>query len=665
MQAISQLDLSYDQNFITIGYAALQYNRHGKIRYRYQLVGLNEEWIETNEPTVQYTALRWGTYTLKLNASNTSGIWSKHIRVLNLIIHPPWWATWWAILLYLAGAAIVVYTLVRSYVNQQEAKQLKKIDAMKARFFTNIAHEFRTPLTLIMGPVETLKKRLKSNDDQYQLGLINQNAVQILELVNQLIDLSKAEANVLRVNESSGDLQAFIQQLVHSFESHAEEKKIQLTFQAGELHKQAWFDAEKLARIITNLLANALKFTPIGGKVAVELTAASYKSAKLRRQYPQQETWLQLTISDNGIGISPEKLPFIFDRFYQAENGSIDVLKYGQTSQNNGEGAGIGLALVKELTELQSGTIQVTSQPGLGTTFTLLLPYRPSTSPQEKYPLPPTKLDIQSASVKSEIRAKDIPSENQADKTSLILLVEDNEILRDFIVENLLGTYTVHQAKNGYEGWEQAINLVPDLIISDVMMPIMDGYTLCHKLKKDPRTSHIPVVLLTAKVSVDDRLEGLSLGADGYIAKPFHIQELQLRIRNLLEQRRQLQQWVLASITSTDPPTKAPAPTDPLIEKLCQLVEEHLDEAAFGAEELTLASGMSRMNLHRKLRALADTSTGEFIRNYRLKRAAQFLREGHSVSETAYLVGFEDPSYFARSFRKVYQMTPSTFSRTN
>jgi signal transduction histidine kinase/DNA-binding response OmpR family regulator/ligand-binding sensor domain-containing protein len=656
VQAISRLDLPYNQNFISIDFAALQYNRQGKIQYRHQLVGLDKTWIETHEPVVQYTDLRWGRYILKLNASNTSGIWSKYIRELTLVIRPPWWATWWAILLYIAGIVGLGYILVRAYLHQQEAKQLKAVDAMKAHFFTNIAHEFRTPLSLILGPVETLKKRLHNYDDQYQLDLINKNAAQILELVNQLIDLSKAEANVLRLNESLGDLRAFLNELVNSFESQAQAKSIQITFQAERVDPQYWFDTEKLERIITNLMINALKFTPVGGKVNVILALAPQQPDTFTHQHRNQVAWLQITISDNGTGIESENLSYIFNRFYQVEGARTEVPKSGQVAKLAHEGMGIRLSLVKELVEFQAGTIEVISKASLGTTFIIRLPYRTATS--EPTPLPDIVPEPGTSSETSQ-------GEKQSGQTSLLLLVEDNAILRDFIVENLAHLYTVHQAKNGAEGWEQAINLIPDLVISDIMMPVMDGYALCQKLKKDPRTSHIPVVLLTAKASVDERLEGLSLGADDYIAKPFHIQELQLRIRNLLEQRRQLQQWVLASITSTTSPANAPSTTDPLIEKLCQLVEEHLDETAFGAEELTLASGMSRMNLHRKLRALADTSTGEFIRNYRLKRATQFLREGRSVSETAYLVGFEDPSYFARSFRKVYKTSPSAFSRTN
>ncbi|QMW03538.1 hybrid sensor histidine kinase/response regulator transcription factor [Spirosoma foliorum] len=667
VQAITHLDLPYNQNFITIDFAAMQYNRQGKIRYRYQLVGLDQQWIEPREPIVQYTDLRWGAYTLKLNTSNTSGIWSKHIREITLVIRPPWWATWWAILLYIFGIAALGYMLVNAYLTKQETRQLKAVDLMKARFFTNIAHEFRTPLTLILGPVETLKKRLHTYDDQYQLNLINQNAGQILELVNQLIDLSKAEANGLQLNESLGDLKSFVHKLVSVLEPQAKAKSIELTFQAEDMPPQYWFDMEKLERIINNLTVNALKFTPVGGKVGVDLAISPLPLGKSIPKNKEQTdvSWIQLSVSDNGIGIASENLPYIFDRFYQAKNNQIELLKSGQAYYLQQEGSGIGLALVKELVEFQSGTIQVTSTVNSGTTFIVRLPYRSVTTELSTPSVTAVKSATQPVDIEVEPVVQRIPKRKPTDKTSSILVVEDSEVLRDFIVNNLLDSYSIHQAENGLAGWELATSLVPDLIISDIMMPGMDGYTLCKKLKEDSRTNHIPVLLLTAKAAVNERLEGLALGADAYIAKPFHIQELQLRIRNLLEQRHQLQQWVLASLTSTAPVEEAPAPTDPLIEKLCQLVEERLDEPTFGAEELTLASGMSRMNLHRKLRALVDTSTGEFIRNYRLKRAAQFLREGHSVSETAYLVGFEDPSYFARSFRKVYKMSPSAFARTN
>ncbi|GAB4028468.1 hybrid sensor histidine kinase/response regulator transcription factor [Spirosoma gilvum] len=661
-QAINRLTLSYDQNFITVAFAALQYNRQAKIRYRYQLEGLDEDWVETNQPLVHYTDLGWGTYRLKLNASNTAGIWSDNIRLLTLTIRPPWWATWWAILLYIAGLLAIIYVLIRSYLHQQEAKQLKEIDVIKARFFTNITHEFKTPLMLILAPIETLRQRLQTNEDQQQLDLINQNATQLISLVNQLMELSKAEAHILKLNESQGDLVAFVNQLVQSFEPKAATQGIELVFENENMDSDYWFDHDKLERILSNLVSNALKFTPVGGKISVHL-ASFYKSYTTSEPtvIANRPAWVRLTVRDNGLGITPDKLPFIFNRFYQIDAPDTPVATDSDNQYLSQKGMGIGLALVKELIEFQSGTIQVESTTKAGTVFTVELPYR--SSPSSTSPFLP--LSEQPATNESEPDSKiEVQTEEiTSDKAPVIVVVEDHTVLREFIISCLPSSYQIHQAANGQEGLELALSLMPDMVISDVLMPVMDGYTLCDQLKKDPQTSHIPVILLTAKSSVDSRLEGLALGADDYIAKPFHVQEFRLRVRNLLEQRRQLKRWFLASLTSPEPLSNAPAPTDPLIERLCQIIEQHLDDTAFGAEELTVASNMSRMNLHRKLKALTDTSTGEFLRNYRLKRAAQFLRQGYTVSETAYLVGFEDPSYFARSFRKVYNMTPSTFSK--
>ena len=649
-QAIDHLELNYDQNFVTIAFAGMQYNRQAKIRYRYQLVGINKNWVETSRPTAEYTDLRWGHYKLLLNASNTSGLWSKYIRELTLIIRPPWWATWWAILLYILVFLGISYVLIRSYLNKQESKQLKAIDAIKKRFYTNITHEFRTPLTLILAPVEQLKQRMHSSTDQQQLEIISQNANQLLGLVNQLMDLSKAEAHVLTLRESQGDLVEFLNRVVQSFEPKAIAKGIQVILRIDQTNAYFWFDTDKLERIVYNLLANALKFTPVGGKVVISLSVDNkYELINSTETHSEQISLVHLEISDNGIGIPAEKLPYIFDRFYQVDNASIE--------QQNG--MGIGLALVKELVEIQHGTIQVTSKPSIGTTFHIDLPYRQATPVSVTAPPPPVLATVEHT---ESIHELNLP-EQRSDGAPVILVVEDNVALCDFIVDNLPDSYNIHRAENGAEGWEKALQIGPDLVISDVLMPVMDGYTLCSKLKKDLRTSHIPVILLTAKTSIDSKLEGLSSGADDYIAKPFYVQELQLRIRNLLEQRRQLRKWVLSSITNPDSSSASESVADPLIVKLCEVIEQNLDDATFGVEELIMASGMSRMNLHRKLKALVDISTGEFIRNYRLKRAAQMLRQGRSVAETAYLVGFEDPSYFARSFRKIYHKTPSAFSK--
>jgi signal transduction histidine kinase/DNA-binding response OmpR family regulator len=603
----------------------IDYQRIGLLLLQLLYNGINQEWMHINTWLYHPTSPR------------------------ELFSRPYWWFTWWAIPLSILAMSSLAYGLVRYYTKHQEAQQLRVIDAMKARCFTNITHEFRTPLTLIIGPAQQLKERLHKPDDQYQIDLINQNANKLLGLINQLMDLSKAEAGILQVNESQGDIAAFVARLVQSFHNHAQSKGILLVFRADQMASHYWFDAEKLEHIVTNLIANALKFTPVHGKVTVSLSVNEVllplKSATARID---QSSWLHLEVSDNGVGIASDKLPHIFDRFYQVHNDKMDLNEKDQLI-NQPKGTGIGLALVKELVDIQQGTIQVVSKKSIGSTFTVHLPCRRADSARISAVahLPDTAPNLDS-------------SKGTTPERPVILLAEDNVSLGDFIASSLPSFYQIHRAMDGVEGIQQAVDIVPDLIISDVLMPRMDGFTFCRRLKEDSRTSHIPVILLTAKASVESRLEGLSSGADDYIAKPFNVQELQLRVRNLLDQRRQQRDWIMASLASPDPHSDSPAPTDPLLQKLTQIIEDHLDESSFGAEELTLASGMSRMNLHRKLKAL-----GEFIRNYRLKRAAQLLRQGHSVSETAYLVGFEDPSYFARSFRKVYEMTPSAFAQTN
>lgn len=659
VQSIYQLKLPYNQNFVSVEFAAMQYNSLTKVHYRYQLEGLDAGWVITDQPIAQYTGLRPGHYRLRMNATNTSGVWSNHIRELLFIINPPWWESLWAILLYILLIIAVAYIFIRSYLNYQEAQQLKNVDAVKARFFTNITHEFRTPLTLILSPAERLKVRLPKVEDRLQVELIEQNANKLLGLINQLLDLAKADGNMLQLNENQGELGSYLEQLVRHFETEATDQQVTLRFVADTLPYQYWFDHEKLDRIVSNLLANALKFTPKGGHITVSLKLIYTETAMgVTEPQPNPKTWFRLVIADDGIGISETVLQHIFDRFYHAEKNRGP--RYG--------GAGIGLALVKELVELQSGAIQVKSKEQAGTTFTIDLPYRQASVRSEQivtlFSSPVVSTEPKPDELEEDDRVQD------ANDSPVILLVEDNESMGMFLANSLPAYYEIHRAQNGLEGLERAFDLIPDLIISDVMMPLMDGYTLCANLKNDDRTSHIPIILLTAKSTVADRLEGLSLGADDYITKPFSLKELQLRMRNLLDRQKQLQQWFQTRLSSPTPlpadlAEMTPMQQDPLLEKLVTIIEQHLDDASFGVEELIDQSGFSRMNLHRKLKALTGESAGEFIRTYRLKRAAQFLREGRPVSETAYLVGFEDPSYFARSFRKVYQVSPSSFAKEN
>ncbi len=661
IQAVDQLVLAHDQNFITVGFAALQFNRPGKNRYRYRLAGLENDWKETDRPLVTYTNLPADDYVLLLNATNTSGQWSPYVRRLAITIRPPLWATWWAYLLYALTIGGLVLAGSRFYFNrlrlrqtlalqkremilkQQETEQLRAIDEMKSSFFANVTHEFRTPLTLILAPTEQLNRKLRDPDDQRHLSVIDRNANQLLGLVNQLLDLSKLEAGALPVVEVRGHLGQFIGQTVESFREVGQMRGVELVFEGETSAGMYWFDADKLARILNNLLSNALKFTATGGRVILEL-ATMVKGVELR-------------VSDTGRGIAADQLPHIFDRYYQATDHPIDNAQpeTAQPPDAATPGTGLGLALVSELVNLQKGRLRVTSEAGRGTVFVVELPYRPCT------PISSKLIVGGDRRVTPESPA---PNEETEDNRPLVLVVEDNDEMARYLIESLPSHYRLLRAKDGQEGLDQAMAELPDLILSDVMMPVMNGYALCQRLKTDLRTNHIPVVLLTAKVSLENRLEGLTLGADDYLAKPFHVAELLLRVHNQLVSKQRQREWVQASLSNPDPTSTQPDsdPIDPFLTRLYALFEANLTDSGFGLEQMLSELGMSRTNLFRKVKALTGLTAHELLRNYRLKRAAQLLRSGVSVSETAYQVGFESPAYFSKCFRQLYQLSPRAFA---
>ncbi|MDF7819963.1 two-component regulator propeller domain-containing protein [Runella sp. MFBS21] len=664
IHAVNELDLPYHQNFLTLHFAALQFNRSGKNHYRYKLEGVDDDWVETGQPQAIYTTLAPGRYTLLVNASNTSGTWSPYVRRLVITINPPFWATWWAYVLY----GIIVLGSIRYGIRlrlnrlelqqavalrQQEARQLRELDEMKSRFFTNVTHDFRTPLTLILSPMPGLIQELAGSRYVKRLESVSSNARHLLSLINQLLDFSKLEARALAVQETKGNIGLFVEQTVGLFQEEASRKGITLSVLSA-IRDTYWFDDEKLGRIIANLLGNALKFTPKGGQITVSL----YVSADL-----------ELVISDTGVGIAADKLPLIFDRFFQqSANGSKDTQEDGFNPSTDPQmGTGIGLALVKELVQLQQGHIAVESTLGQGTTFRVTLPYRRAD---------PAGTAKEVVEPFIEFTPADIPILHESySEPPHLLLVEDNSELADFIADSLPAFYRISRAINGTDGFQQALAELPDLVISDVMMPVMDGYTLCQKLKEEEQTNHIPVILLTAKVTFENRLEGLTRGADDYLTKPFHVQELVLRTHNLLERQRRYRERMRQELArpipaKLDPPSESsatlaePVPLNPFLEKLYAIVEEKLDDSSLSVEQLADQLHLSRSSLHRKVKALTGLATGDIIRIYRLKRATQFLQQGYNSSETAYCVGFDSPQYFAKCFREQYQMTPSEFARS-
>ncbi len=675
INSLPQITLDYNNNFLTFEFAALEYNITEKLQYRYRLKGFDDNWVGSgNDNTATYTKIPPGHYVFLINATNTAGRWSEHIKTLNVVVEPPFWETWWAYCLYGAAIAGLIWGYIQYRLSQvrlhgevvvkeREAAQLKAVDELKSRFFSNITHEFRTPLTLILTPAQRLKSIIQGDTEHRLLSAIERNSHQLLRLINQLLDLSKLESGSLAVHESGGDIVEVINRIVQTFQEEAESKGIGLTVTDELSASRYWFDSDKLEQVAGNLVANALKYTA-EGSIRITLFAGNSLDKK-EAQQDKKTTGVSITVSDTGIGIPPERLPYIFNRFYQVDDNTLRKLGHIQP-----HGSGIGLSLVKELVDLQKGSITVDS-PGTEpwqTTFTVWLPYRlvndndvhfkssgdaPANNTVSSLPDP--------ALIKNETP--------EGEEALSVLLVEDNAELAYFIGDSLPPIYKISHAANGKEGLEKAISGMPDLVISDVLMPVMDGYEFCKELKTDERTSHIPVIMLTAKASFDDRIEGLTLGADDYLTKPFHVQELQLRVANLLDRQRRMRDKLRKEISQPDTAKTFPVITEPetvqdaFIKKLYELVEEYLDDTSFSVQELATKIGMSRTSLHTKLKTLTGLPAGDIIRNYRLKRAAQFLKEGFNSSETAYKTGFESPAYFSKCFKDFYRLTPLEFAQ--
>lgn len=560
----------------------------------------------------------------------------------------------WAGLAILTALLVIALQIYSSYrrrtlelrAESREAGRLAELDAFKSRFFTNISHEFRTPLTVILGMAGQLKSRLgAATGGEAEVvraaAFIQRNGEHLLRLINQILDLAKLEANTLKLNYIQGDLSTFLPYLAESLHSLADERGVVLRVEAPETPVWMDYDPERLRQVVHNLVSNAIKFTAKGGEV-------------LLRVFETGPT-LKFVVSDTGIGIAPEDLPHVFDRFYQASNAE----KIGAG------GSGIGLSLTRELVRAMGGEITVSSTPGKGTAFTVTLPVRnraetaaepiiAATSPGRATPPLPS-----------------LPAEN-ADELPALLIIEDNSDVAEYLRSCLHDQYHLMLAANGREGIEKALENVPDLILSDVMMPEKDGLDVCKALKNDARTSHIPIVLLTAKADVESRLAGLRRGADAYLAKPFVEEELRITVANLLEIRRKLQEKYRAAdfgLPAAEP-AEAQAPgsvfdlEDAFLQKTIALIDENLDDAEFGNAELSRNMLMSESQLHRKIKALTNLSLSVFIRSIRLRRGRALLQTSDlAVSEIAYAVGFTDPAYFSRTFSTEFGIAPTAIRK--
>ncbi|MEE4255915.1 MAG: two-component regulator propeller domain-containing protein [Bacteroidales bacterium] len=672
--------LNHDQNFFSFECSALDFLDPEKNQYAHYLEGLEDDWIYTgNNRIATYTEVPPGNYTFHVKGSNNSGLWNEKGTSISVTIFPPPWKTWWAYLIYSIVFLAIVYSIIRFFlkrlqllhkleIEKVEAKKMKELDSMKSRFFANISHEFRTPLTLILGPLEKTLTSV-SGEVKNNLVIMQRNAHRLQKLINELLNLSRLEAGEMKLQASRHNLVEVVNGYVQSFESLAKHRHIELSFQSEHDDIQVYFDQEKLEIVLNNILSNAFKFTTEGGQITITVRS-QITNHKNQNTYGLDYDCAIISISDTGSGISPENLPHIFDRFYQANDPDSQLQ----------EGTGIGLALTKELVELHHGRITVESIAGKGSAFNVILPLGKDHLKEEEVILVDgTQLitNYRDSILEYDIANQQPVTSDQEQETitandlPLLLLVEDNSDLRAYIRDILGKSYQLREARDGEEGLSIAMEILPDLIISDVMMPKLDGYDLCRRLKTDERTSHIPVILLTARAGMESKIEGLETGADDFITKPFDRTELETRIRNILRQRISVRKNLMKELKRGEQDILVSFPVSGLNEKdrqflnrAIKLIEKHLTDTDFSTEFFSNEMALSRSQLHRKLNSIINLSATEFVRTIRLNKAAALLKTGSAtISEIAFDVGFSTLAYFTRSFKEQFGVTPSEFAK--
>lgn len=647
---ISSITLHYNENILALEFAALNFYNPEKIKYAYRLDGFNKDWVTTDGKMRKaiYTNLDPGSYTLRVKASYANGEWSDKELTLKINILPPFWRTPVAFIVYALILTIALWVARKITVDRtrmrfevvhqrREAERVQALDEMKTKFFTNVSHEFRTPLTLILSPLEKIIKQVPDEEQKQQLNLVQRNAKRLLSLVNQLLDFRKIEVQEMKLHPAIGDIIGFSGEICHSFMDIADKKNIRFSFASNVDTLEIYFDKDKIEKIFFNLLSNAFKYTHDNGEVGVNLVYNATVN-------DEGDGTLAIEIKDTGIGIPADKHEKIFERFFQTDVPDSMV----------NQGTGIGLAITKEFVKLHNGIITVKSEPDKGTCFTVLLPAK-------KFYDSSTRMAVNS--LPTEETEQIIFEESQKNKKKkTILIVEDNEDLRFYLKENLRGQYHIEEATNGKEGWEKAKLLNPDLVVSDIMMPLMDGIELSKKIKNETITAHIPIILLSAMGSEEKQLEGLNVGVNDYITKPFTFEILASKIRNLVAQQKLLQKRFQTQI-EVNPSEVTVTPVDEkFLKQALEIVEKHIDEPEFSVEDFSREMFMNRVTLYRKILSITGKTPLEFIRSIRLKRAAQLLeKSGMSIAEIAYEVGFNNPKIFSKSFKDEFHVSPSQY----
>jgi signal transduction histidine kinase/DNA-binding NarL/FixJ family response regulator len=644
----TQICLLYNYNNISIEFAALDYANARQNKYAYRLNGFDKEWqyTDASQRIATWNNLKSGRYSFHLKSFNKSGLWNEMETTLDIVVLPPPWMTWWAWLIYLILASALTYSgvcFLRNRLRIKNALRLKDIEKQKIeelnqaklQFFTNITHEFLTPLTILSASVDALKMDAPRDSDFY--NVMGNNINRLIRLLQQILEFRKAETGNLKLKVSKADMAAFITSSVENISPLMKKNKIHFSLVCDPETIPAYFDPDKLDKILFNLLSNAAKYNKAGGFVHVNLHYAS-----------EAQDSVLISVRDNGEGIRPQALKGLFQRFYEGDYRRFNTI-----------GTGIGLSLTKDLVELHKGEISVESEVGKGTVFHVKLPIRAEFYDEYEidnvvYTLPATV---------PETPEKERPAPVEKKKTHSLLIIEDNEELLQLMYRLLSRDYTVFTARNGKEGISVLEAQYIDLAVSDIMMPEMDGIAFCKYIKSKFETSHVPVILLTAKNKEEDRIEAYDSGADGFISKPFNLNLLHAKIKNLLKSKAKIARRFTKQLVFEASSLNYADIDEQFLKDAIACVHKHLAEPDFDQQQFAEALGASKSTVYKKLKSLTGLNTSAFIRNIRLKTACKIIEEKKKlrISELAYAVGFGDPKYFSSCFKKEFGIIPSEY----
>lgn len=638
----SQIVFSYDQNIFSIDFSALNYIKSGKNKYAYKLEGFENEWNYTDIPTATFTNLSDGVYTLLVKGANNDGVWNKEEAKLSIVIKPPFWKTWWAYLIYILLFSGVLFLFIRFLLMRALLKREHDIHMMKLDFFTHVSHEIRTPLTLILGPLEKIIQDTQENRGlNRQLLGINKNVKRLSRLMNELMDFRKLESGKMKLNLSNDNLVSFAKEIYLSFQQMAIHSKIDYQFISEEKFIDACFDKDQLEKVLFNLLSNAFKFVDDKGIITIKIL--------------KEKEDIKIKICDNGPGIPKESRSKIFTDFYQADN-----------NKERKTGTGIGLALSKSIAKLHHGDLILEEETG-ETCFCLTLKEGTKHFKKEDIKQNVNSENAAIYALQSEVDTIIYPEEskslNNEEAKLTVLVVEDNQEIRNFLIQSLNSEYEILDAENGEIALRIATDKIPDIIISDVMMPVMDGFEFCRKVKTDERTSHIPMILLTARSGEIHELDGLKTGADVYLTKPFSIQKLQLTLSNLLMLQENMRKKFSQQLKLEPLNIIIESSDEEFLNKVLQLLEKNITNTDFNVNQFASEIGMSTPVFYKKIKALTGLTVNNFMKSFRLKRAAQLLEQNAgTVYEISYMVGFNDAKYFSKEFRKQFGQSPTEYT---